>query len=380
MTQVQTPTETEGTSGKQKNSFREADKGGAKTRQAKKKPLSYEAIFRIASQLSQLFAAGITPVSALEILYRDKDNRDLQPILQELYQYVCAGDLLSDAMRRTGVFPAYAVQLTVIGEQTGHLDSVTQSIADFYDDELSLRAAIRSAVSYPIVMILLMFIVVIVLLRYVLPVFRQVYAAAGTTQGGSADFLLAMSDSISHYYVGFLGVFTVLVAAFLFFYAVPAGQQAFRRFLAWFPGTRRLAEEADTGRFAGAMQMTQQAGIDTVEALGLCSEIVENPHVADKVARCRKLLLEGRTLAESLVEVQMFSDFYASMLNVAEESGSVERVMGFISDRCREDTNASINRTIAAIEPTLVIILSVVIGLILLGVIMPLMAVMSSLG
>lgn len=345
-----------------------------------KKPLSYEAIFRIFSQLSQLFSAGITPVSALEIMLKDKDNQDLQPVLRELYQYTCEGDQLSESMRKTGVFTSYAIQLIVIGEQTGHLDMVSQSLADFYENELDLRASIRSAVSYPFIMILMMFIVVIVLLRYVLPIFRQVYTEAGTTEGGAAGFLLSMSDSISHYYAAFLIVFLILIAAFFYFYYIPSGRRNFRRFLAWFPGTRGLAEQAAVGRFAGAMQMMQRAGLDTILSIELCEDIVENKVVAQKVQQCHKLLLEGKSFAESLIEVHLFSDFYASMLNVAEQSGSVERVMGFIADRSREDTDVRINRTIAAIEPTLVIILSIVTGLILLGVIMPLMAVMSSVG
>lgn len=344
------------------------------------KLLSSDSHRRIFAQLSMLLEAGIPPVSALDIMIRDKDNRDLQPVLKEIYHSVCTGAPLSDAMKATRVFTPYSERLIIIGEETGHIDLVTKSLAEFYEEDMDMQDQIQSAVSYPIVMLVMIFVVIIVLLRHVLPVFRQVYAGLGASEGGLAGALMNLGESMGRYYTGFLIAFAVIACIFLYCNYTERGRNGFRGFIAWFPGTRTFAEHAATSRFASGMELTQEAGLDMIESLSLCTGIVENKAVRGRIEQCVSLIREGSSFADAVIRVNMFSSFYSSMTNVAEQSGSVDRVMGFISRHYKEETDRRINRAIAAIEPTLVIILSVIVGLILLGMILPVMGIMTSIG
>ncbi len=342
-------------------------------------PFTYEQIYQFCEQLSVLFAAGITPIAALEIMLKDTDNKDLQGTVQQLYKQVLTGASFSDAVRECGVFPEYVVKLLTIGEQTGRMDVVTSRLADYYENAADTRASLRDAVSYPILMIVLIFAVIIVLLQHILPIFSQIFAHLG---GASASFvsLMNISRGLSQFYTVIIVIFAIFIGGFLYFYYVPAGQAALQKFSQRFKLTRGFAEYLATGRFADSMEMTQAAGLDTFVSLDLCRDIVDNDAVRAKIDRTRELLQSGESFSSALIASQMFSPFYAGMLNAAAATGNTDRVMGYIARHYKQDANARLSRLIAAIEPTMVIILSVIIGLILLSLILPLLGIMSSIG
>ncbi len=352
----------------------------ANNMQRKQHPLTYDEISHLFEQLSMLLGAGITIYDSLDIMLKDEENKDLHWINEQLLATVRSGEPLSDAIEESGVFPVYAKQLIIIGEQTGNLDTVSSAIAEFYEDEADIRESLRSAVTYPIVMVVLMFVVVIVLLSRVLPIFEQVYEQLGTSVGGFTESLMDIGKAMSRYYLALVVVFFLLAGLFIYFYRTQRGQKNLRYLLATLPFSKGFSQRLAVGRFAGGMAMTQRAGLDTFSSLTLCKQLVDNPTVQDKIGQAIDHLSKGETLSESLVAVNMFSHFYSSMINVAQKAGNVDEVMRLIAVNYKKETDRRIAGAIAAVEPTMVIILSIIVGMILLSVILPLMGIMSSIG
>lgn len=344
------------------------------------KPLGDEQLFHICEQYAMLFAAGITPYEATQVMLRDEENNDLVPALNCLLAGLEKGETISAAAASTGLFPSYVSELFRVAEQTGHLDEVSGILADYYEGEADLRVSIRQAVSYPIIMIVMMFAVVIVLISRVMPLFQRVFNELGASMGGFAGVLMHVSNVLVNSYAVLIALFAVFAALYVLFSRTEWGRRQFRRFLGWFPPTRDFARKLDVQRFSSAMQMTTSAGIDPYKALYLSSGILTNAAVLQKVRTCMDLVQAGGSLADALVQTGMYSTFYSSMIQVAARTGRLDQIMGFIADHYREESGRTMTRVLSSIEPTMVAVLSIVIGLVLLSVILPLMGVMSTIG
>ncbi|MBQ7534168.1 MAG: type II secretion system F family protein, partial [Stomatobaculum sp.] len=293
-------------------------------RSGKKKKLTYAQIFHFFEQLRALLGAGITPYAALQIMKKDTDNADISALLDGLSSYVADGRQLSEAVRASGVFPDYVTELLILGEHSGKMEDVCGALARYYEDQDDLRSAIRGAVSYPIVMVGMMFVVVLVLLSRVMPVFAQVFNQLGTSVSGVTKALMDLSDALTKYYVVLIVIFAVLVLLFLYFYCTERGQQQFARLLQKCPLTSRFTEDMALTRFAEGMQMTSSAGLDPYASLDLVSRLVGNEAVEKKVQECRTRLLEGDRFTEAVSSAGLFNSFYAGMIDVFAQSGSVD--------------------------------------------------------
>lgn len=348
----------------------------------KKKPrqLTYEQLSHTFQQLSMLLGAGITPLDGIDIMIRDKDNTDLTDVYKGLKSDLLKGMQLSEAMKESRVFPNYAIQILNIGEQAGTGDKVCASLARFYEEQDNLQSSIRDAFLYPFIMIIMMFVLVIIMLASVMPIFEQVFNQLGASVTGIARVLLNISESLSRSYTVLIIIFAVLFVLFFYFYSTPGGREQFHAFLLKFRPTRPLMERIAIGRFASGMQLTGESGMDAFQQLTLSRSIVENPDVEAKIDHCTEQLQKGNTLADALASSDLFSSFYSSMINVASMTGNIDVVMGYIARHYREDTNSRIDSALSRVEPVMVAVLAVIIGLILLSVILPLMGVMTSIG
>lgn len=346
------------------------------------KSLSYAQIFHFFEQLRALLGAGITPQAALRIMKGDAGNEKINALLDYLSGEVVSGRSLSSAIKGSPeyVFPDYVTELLVIGEQTGKLDDVCGALSRYYEDEDDLRTAIRSAVTYPVAMIAMMFVVVIVLFSKVMPVFAEVFEQLGASVSGFTQQLMNISTALSRWYGVLIFLFAVLVLVFLYFYCTEDGQKRFAHLVEVFPLTRKFSEDLALTRFAGGLQLTSSAGLDPFTSLELTSRIVGNKNVRDKILACEERLRSGESFSEAIANVGMFNDFYSGMISVFAEAGSVDKAMDFIAQHYRKETDRKISSALASIEPTMVAVLSVVVGLVLLSVILPLMGIMSNIG
>ncbi len=154
----------------------------------------------------------------------------------------------------------------------------------------------------------------------------------------------------------------------------------FKVFLGKFGATKKLMQDLESARFASGMVLTLSSGMDTFEGLSLVSKLVETEEMKNKVENCKNLLLEGDNFPEALEKSNIFSSFYSQMVSVGFKAGSMDNAMQQIADRFEKETERKIYSLISVLEPTLVIVLSIIVGIILLSVILPLMGIMTTIG
>lgn len=344
------------------------------------KKLSNQEIASFCSQTAMLFRAGITPEESINILLNDSNSNGGREILQGILDVCKQGDTFSKALQQSDVFPNYVLHMIAIGEESGNLDDVMQSLADYYEREDSISDSIRSAVTYPFIMIVIMLLVIFVLLGKVMPIFNQVFIQLGSEMSGISATLLGMGKALNRYSLIITLVLVLLVCLYFFSVKTKKGRTLSARFLSVFPLTRGFYEKLAAGRFASGMALTISSGMDTFSSLDMVSELTEHNGMQAKIAACKRSIEEGSNFAEALTSANIFSNLYSRMVSVGFRTGSIDTVMQKIADAYDRETERKIRSIIGILEPTLVIILSLIVGLILMSVIFPLMGIMSSIG
>ncbi len=344
------------------------------------KTLSNAEIASFCRQTSMIITAGITPVEGMEILKNDTLSTEGKELLEKISGFCRMGNPFSEAVASTEVFPDYVVRLISLGEESGDLDTVLMSLAEYYEREEDIADSIKSAVTYPLIMIAMMFLIIIVLVVKVLPIFKQVFVQLGTQMSPLATSLMNLGSALSKYAIVISIVFLAIVVTCIILYRVPAINVKVRAFLAKFPFTRDFYSNVAAGRFASGMYLAYSSGMDTFHSLDMISQLVENEAMEKKIDFLRDEIKNRSTMPEAIAKAGIFTNLYSRMISVGFKSGSVDLVMKQIATHYEEATDKQLRRMVSIIEPTLVIILSLIVGIILLSVLLPLMGIMSSIG
>ena len=344
------------------------------------KLLTNSEIASFCGQTAMILRAGITPTEGMNILLSDTKDVKGQEIIENILNVCRQGETFHDALEATGVFPDYVLHMVALGEESGNLDDVMQSLSSYYEREEAVAESIHGAIRYPLIMIGMMFLVIFVLLTKVLPIFNQVFIQLGSEMTGVSSSLLSLGRSLNRYSLILLFVLIACVLLYFLAFKTRKGRQISMKFLTRFPLTKGFYEKVAAGRFASGLAMTLSSGLDTYNSLDMVSALVENKAMQQKIADCKKYIEDGDNFSEALTKSAIFSNLYSRMVSVGFRTGSIDLVMEKISENYDKETDKKLQSIISILEPTLVIILSLIVGLILLSVILPLMGIMSSIG
>lgn len=346
----------------------------------KKNLLSGYEITTFCRQTSLLLHAGIPPADSMKILLEDISDKEGQALISQIQEVCAAGDTLHSALTATEAFPDYVLHMVALGEESGNLDTVLDSLSSYYEREESVAESIKNAVSYPLVMIGMMLLVVLVLITKVLPIFNQVFLQLGTQMNAFSSGLLQLGNFLNRYSAILILLLLMIVASSHLFFRFPANRKRLLHLLTHFRILKNFRAKLAAGRFANGMALAMKSGMDTYQSLELVSRLVEDSLMQEKIALCKEKIRDGASFSEALSSSEIFSSVYSRMVSVGFRAGSADLVMKQIADAYEKETDRTIYAIISVLEPTLVILLSIIVGMILLSVILPLMGIMSSIG
>lgn len=342
--------------------------------------LTNEELSSFCSQISTLLHAGITPLEGLRILLSDSTDPGSKKLLQDIIDGIASGMSFTESLDSVHVFPDYVINTLALGEEAGSLDDVMHSLAIYYEREAQISESIKSALTYPLVMIAMMILVIIILITKVLPIFNQVFVQLGSEMTGFGASLMSLGITLNTYSVVFVGILVFIFLLWLFLAKIPVGKRIAAGIFANSVFTRKFYEAIATGRFASGMSLALSAGLDTYSSLDMVRKLVENKKIQEKIDTCKNNLIEGESFADAMKSAELFSNVNNRMLAVGFQTGEIDKVMREIADQYEAKVQRRISDIVSVIEPTLVIILSLIVGLILLSVILPLMGIMSVIG
>lgn len=346
----------------------------------KQKQLTNEEIASFCNQTAILFQAGITPLESMNILISDMKSAKGKDLIHTIREVCRDGEPFYKALETTKVFPGYVLHTIALGEESGNLDNCMLSLAAYYEKECNTAENIKSSITYPLLIVAMMLVVIFVLFSKVLPIFNQIFIELGSEMTGFAASLLHLGEKLNRYSLILLLVLFDLFLLYLLAAKTQPGRKFMAHFFAIFPPTKSFYESVACQRFASGMALCLSSGMDTFTGLDMVSRLVGNIKMQRKIEACKEALHTGANLAEALSQAGIFNHLYSQMIAVGFKSGNVDVVLTKIADSYEKNSDRKMQTLISVIEPTLVIILSIIVGIILLSTILPLMGIMTSIG
>lgn len=328
-------------------------------------------------QMALILKSGISVMEGLTIMLEDAAGDDEKTVLNTLISHMQETGSLYDSMEHSGFFPSYLLHMVEIGEETGTLDEVMDALQRHYDREDSIRKSLRSSITYPMIMTGMMAVVVVILLVKIMPIFNQVFLQFGTEMHGFSRMLLNLGTALNRYSALFLALLLAIAGIVLYGVYTTSGRKLFLSLSNKVKFTRILHEDLAACRFASGMALTLRSGIHPERSLELVSSLNASPAFQKKLGLCEKELAEGKDLPEAILNAGIFSGMYARMASIGSKTGALDQVMEQIAQFYQDEIDTRMNNLLAVLEPTLVILLSFIVGVILLSVMLPLMGIMS---
>ncbi|MBQ8931413.1 MAG: type II secretion system F family protein [Ruminiclostridium sp.] len=339
-----------------------------------KKQLSNMSISVICSELATIIKAGITITDGMFIICEDETDKLKKRILTEMIENIEKGGTVYSAFESTKVFPSYFLEMISVGEKTGKLDTVLESMAAYYSQLDEISSSVKSAVIYPSVLLITVFAVVILMAVYVLPIFSEVFAQMGLTMSDTASAVITVGRAISNYAVYILaGLALLIIFGVLLYSLVPP----VKKFVNTLASHTKIAKSLYCARFASSLSMTLSSGMDIDSAMEMSEKFIENQAIRQRIAKCRQEMEAGIPFSEAIVKTKLFPPLYAKMINIGFSTGTLDKVMKSVAEKTEAKVEAVINTTVSRFEPTMIIIMAVTVGFILLSVMLPLLGIMA---
>lgn len=337
--------------------------------------LSYDQISELCLKLASLLHASVGYRDAARLL------RPRDPAVKKVVDVLggADGEELSEALERTGEFPAYVTGLVRTGEQAGKTEETLQALSTYYNRQYVRARQVRSALLYPSILLLLMLVVVAVLLIKVLPVFDSVYASLGGEMTGLAGGLL----HVGQWLAGVAPILCGLLAAAAVAVSVAAGNEQVRATLvrAWQTrfGDRGVSKKINTAKLAQALSLSLEAGMPLDEAMERSAELVSDvPAVRKRCLACAERLRSDERLTDALFESGLLPDTACELLALGQQSGGADLAMAEIANRLSFEADQALDGLVSRVEPAMLVLTSLLIGMILLSVMLPLMDIMAA--
>lgn len=334
-------------------------------------------------QMGMMLKSGISVAEGIVILKEDaiREGDPLQEIYKAIQAQLEETGIFYDAIEETEAFPEYMIQMIRIGEQTGNLDEVMFGLAEYYRREEAMVQDLKSAVTYPLLMLGMMLVILLVIIVKVLPVFSQIYAQLGTQMNGMAAALLKIGMGVRTYYGWILLVLFLIAGWCVWLFRSATGKTVFRKFARRFFMTTQIMKKMQTARFAAGMSMALHSGMDYESSFAMVESVMEEGDKTKEIFRqCVEQIKEGESLSQTVMQAGIVTGFYGRMLYIAERTGNTDEALAKIASQADEEITMKIQNVVSILEPTLVAVLSILVGGVLLSVMVPLMGILSSIG
>ena len=326
----------------------------------------------LSRQFAVLIETGIPIVHCLDILINQIDNKYFKKVMQMVYQEVEVGNSFSQALsKHDDIFPPIYAKMVNAGEQGGILDKVMNWLADYYDQEDELRSKVKSAVMYPVVVLMVAFGIIIFLMSVVVPTFAQLFSSMGGQLPLPTRIVMGISDIIIGYWYLILLFGLILFSGIGAYLKSPSGRYNIDRLKLKIPIMGKVFIKVEIARLTRTLGNLLKSGVSLMEALKISEEIVDNQVIARQLRQARFKVREGVPLSQPLKESGVFPRLMIQMLVVGEETGTLSKMLGKITDFYDKDVENQLEGVMSILEPVLIVLIAILIGSIVISIILP---------
>lgn len=326
-------------------------------------------------QFSAVLNAGVTIISALEMMSEQLENKTLKRALQEAQSYVQKGGTLADAFKlNPKVFPPIMINMTAAGEMSGNLEICFDRLTTHFETANALHSKVKGAVTYPIVILIVVVAVVAVLLVGVIPQFSQMFDDLGSELPAATQMLVNLSNFLQHKWY----ILVIVVAAIVFglkaFGKTEPGSLMYAKIGMKAPLFGNLTVKSAAATFSRTMATLMASGISLIDAVEQVAKMINNRIIREALLDAKTQIAKGVPLSKPLRDCGIFPAMLPQMTKIGEETGNIEDMMDKVADYYEMEVNDATNALTAAMEPLIIVIMGVVVGGIVMAIYSPMLS------
>ena len=323
-------------------------------------------------QFVSITQAGVPMKEALQMLTEQTENKYLKQAVANVLANVEKGNTLADSMAaEKDIFPDIMVHMVEAGESSGSLDTSFARMAVHFEKEAKLKATIRKATIYPVILIFAVIGVIAVMLLFVIPIFIDMFADLDVEMPALTMGVMNLSKwTAGHWYV-ILAVIVAVILAYQAIYRTDQGRLKIDLIKMKIPLLGKLNVKSTCAQFARTMSTLMAAGVPTIACLETVAKIVKNIHYKNALMKAREEVMKGIPLSEPLETSGIFPPMVYHMTSIGEDTGNMEDMLTKLADYYDEEVEITTQSVLAAMEPLIIVFMALIVGTLVIAVVMP---------
>ena len=332
-------------------------------------------------QLATMLESGLPLVQALEALATQQKNPYFQQVIRTIKNSVESGNSLAESLREfPKIFDELYYQMVSAGEAGGNLDEILKRLATYQEKILAIKAKIRQAMMYPIVIIFVTIVVLSIIMVYVIPKFAQMFAEAGQALPLPTQIVIAVSAITKKYFPFFIAGLIGFAILFRRLYRTEKGRYQIDKLLLRLPLFGDLLHKSALARFARTLSSLIASGVPLLQGLSISGKVSGNRVIEKVVEEVRLSVSEGQSIAEPMAVSGYFPHMMTQMIAVGETTGALEQMLDKVADFYEDEVDRTVETISTLIEPILIVFLGGIIGGIIISLYLPIFKMASVVG
>ena len=318
-------------------------------------------------QLALLLESGTDIVTALDLLQNQLTNKTLQKIVGDVASDIRGGSSFSRALsKHPQAFSSMYSQAVAAGEQGGNLEVVLRQMADYTERIVVTEKRIKSALTYPVIVVVVAIVVIAIMVTKVFPTFVNLYSQLGAQLPSLMKMLMAFTNWTNHYGLFVLLGLVIVVAAIYIYRRTPAGRYRWDSTMLGLPIFGRIIQLSELSRICRTMSLLIKVGLPLPEVLQATNRGITNKAIGESMTRVQQKLIRGEGLSRPMAQESLIVPLMTQMVGVGEETGNLENTLATVAESLETESNDKTNSAVAMIQPVITIVLGLVVGLIVL--------------
>ena len=331
-------------------------------------------------QFCAMINAGIAIIDCLEILRTQSFSSFFKKVLEMVYEDVKTGVLLSDAMKKhPRVFPHLFVSMVYVGEVSGSIDVVMQNLADYYEQDDQIRKKVKSAMIYPIVMMVMIIGVLLLMMFFVVPTFKDALSTIDVPLPALTVAIFNLSEFLKKYWQVLLVSFIVIALALVIFFRTQVGKRTWDTLKIKLPVISTVTINMISSRFTRDFSLLIGSGMDLIEAMEAIEKVLDNRNIQARFKLAIEDVKNGTKIAIALENQKIFPPILTQMIAIGEHTGKVDEILQNSCSFFDEQVDSAVNAVTTVLQPILLMMLGAVVATMFIAVYAPMLSIMENL-
>lgn len=328
-------------------------------------------------EMAMILKSGFSLHQGIMMIGEEIDNSNIKNVLENLVASIDEGCSFSDALKASEAFDEYMINLVNIGETSGNMDTVMASLSDYYFRIDDITDKLKQAMVFPIILLIMMVVVVGVIVFKVLPVFKSVLRSLGSDLTSFANTFMEFGQIFSLICFIILLILVFIIVG-VYFYQKAKGINIVSSLMQKSFFGSKLSDSLNKAQITYALSLFVGSGYDLEEAMKYVDKLIDNVKLQEKLVNCNQDLANGEDFVTVIKRYQIYQGMPLSMIQIGFKTGQIDEIMTMLANHFQDEVSEAIGRFLNIIEPSIVAFLSLIVGVVLISVMLPLISIMAS--